>query len=560
MKLQTLASFGTLIYFFSIFFVYLMLQLKQKSLKQTTMILALLDNNLGANLYAILRDIGMTTYQAALIRSAVIIVTIVIISIIANFITKKLILSVLQKIIHKTKNDYDDVFLRRNVFTLLSHIVPALILYYFFPLAFSENYKYPFDYEAFINIVRSLCYIYMVVVIMMVINSFLNVIQEIYLAISLRNGINFSIKVYIQVIKILFILVGIIMIFSIMLGKSLTEVFVGLGALAAILLLVFKDTIMGFMASIQLSAYKMLKVGDSITMAKYGADGTVIDISLSTVKVQNSDKTITTIPTYSLVSEAFTNWAGMQEAGGKRIKRSILIDEKSITFCNDELLERFKKIHILKEYIESKEIEIAEYNAIHQIDKSIPANGRGLTNIGTFRKYIELYLRSNVQKFKKITPQNFLIDGFTQQKFVIENTQELVEVCGEEVQSFFEEVQGKTVLKNHERFLNEFENFFELENNFIYFIQRERKLSLKNGNRVEVIENHKIIEKKGRYLEELSLVVRQLQPTEIGLPIEIVAFASTTSTVEYEAIQSDLFDHLFAIINVFDLRVFQNPC
>lgn len=523
------------------------------------MLLALIDNDLGAGLYELLKTWGMSTNQASIIRSAIIILGILIFAIVANYITKRIILSIVRRIIRRSKNDYDDVFLERNVFTILSHIVPALIIYYLIPLSFNDKFSYPFDYTIFIEAVQGLCYIYMIVVVLMVLNSLLDSIHDIYQVVAQRLNIKLSIKVYIQVIKILFILIGIIMIFSVLLGKSLTEVFVGLGALAAILLLIFKDTILGFVASIQLSAYKMLKVGDWITMDSRGADGTVIDISLSTVKVQNFNKTISTIPTYSLVSESFTNWAGMQTSGGRRIMRSIYIDKKSIKFCTPEMLERFKKITILKSYIEEKETEIAEHNSKLDFDNSVETNGRRLTNIGTFRKYIELYLRNNLRKYKKISPQSFVINNVTQQKFVIEDENELVNLCGVGVKKFFEEVQGKTVLKNQDRFLIEYDRYFEIENNVIYFINTERKKVLKNGNEVEEIIKHKIIDKDGRFLEEMTLLVRQLQATEIGLPIQIYVFASTTAWVDYETIQADLFDHLFAIIDVFELKVFQSP-
>lgn len=357
-----------------------------------------------------LTKLGVNNYLA----SAIIITTILLVAVLANFLTKKVILTIVARIIKKTKTEYDDVFLEQKVFTKLSHLVPAIIIYYAIPLAFflqpeavinsgmlaaDQIEQIEFN-KSIINAVQSFSYIYMIVVVMIFLNSFLNSLNEIYTRIAKKKEISLSIKGYLQVIKILFIIAGIILIIAVLLDKKPGAIFAGLGALAAVLLLVFKDTILGFMASIQLSAYKMVKVGDWITMPSRKADGDVLDISLNTVKVQNFDKTITTIPTYAMVSESFTNWTGMQESGGRRIKRSINIDMKTIRFCTPEMLEKFKKIQVLKDYIQTKENEIKKYNEENGIDNSILVNGRRLTNIGIFRKYIEEYLRKK-QDIKK---------------------------------------------------------------------------------------------------------------------------------------------------------------
>ena len=247
-----------------------------------------------------------------------------------------------------------------------------------------------------------------------------------------------------------------IFIIGIIFDKSPLYLLGGLSAIAAVLLLVFKDTILGLVASIQLSANKMLKPGDWIEMPKHNANGTVIDISLNTVKVQNFDKTISTIPTYSLVADSFLNWSGMEESEGRRIKRSINIDMKSVQFCDEEMLERFKKLHLIQSYISDRQKEITDHNKKLGIEDESYPNGRRQTNLGIFRKYLEEYLKNNPHT---------------------------------------------------------------------------------NNN--------------------MTLLVRHLQPTETGLPVEIYMFSKNKDWVDYEGIQADIFDHILAIIPEFKLRVFQ---
>ncbi|MEH7113776.1 mechanosensitive ion channel domain-containing protein, partial [Neobacillus niacini] len=266
------------------------------------------------------------------------------------------------------------------------------------------------------------------------------------------------IKGYIQVVNIVVITVGIILLIADLIGKNPLIFLSGIGALSAVLLLVFKDSLLGLVAGIQLSANDMVRVGDWIEMPKYGADGDIIDISLNTVKVQNFDKTITTIPSYALISDSFINWRGMQTSGGRRIKRSLFIDTSSITFCTVEMIEKFKNIHYLSDYIVVREREIAEFNSKNDINRTNPVNGRALTNIGVFRAYISKYLQ-------------------------------------------------------HHSGIN----------------------------------------------QEMTLLVRQLAPTEHGMPLEIYAFSNDIRWAVYETIQADIFDHLFAVAKEFGLRLFQNP-
>ena len=253
------------------------------------------------------------------------------------------------------------------------------------------------------------------------------------------------------------ILVGILMI-SLLIGQSPAILISGLGAMAAVLMLVFKDPILGLVAGIQLSANDMLKLGDWLEMPKYGADGAVIDIGLTTVKVRNWDNTITTIPPYLLVSDSFQNWRGMRESGGRRVKRSINIDMNSVKFCTPEMLDKYRKIRLLKDYVEHTEAVIEEYNKEHHIDNSVLVNGRRQTNLGVFRAYLTAYLKS-----------------------------------------------------------------------------------LPDVN------------------QELVCMVRQLQPTDHGIPMELYFFCAIKDWVPYEGVQADVFDHVLAIIPEFDLQVFQSP-
>ncbi len=249
-----------------------------------------------------------------------------------------------------------------------------------------------------------------------------------------------------------------IVVIALLIGKDPSVLIAGLGALAAVLMLIFKDTLLGFVASIQLSANDMLKVGDWIEMPGHRADGTVLDITLNTVKVQNWDKTISTIPTYAMVSESFTNWRGMEESEGRRIKRAIFIDMYSIRFCTPEMLEHFKKFENLREYVTQKEEEIRKYNEKHGLSPDDLLSARRQTNIGVFRKYLELYL--------------------------------------------------------------------------------------KNNPRI----NHR-----------MTFIIRQLQSTEKGLPVEIYVFSKEKEWANYEKLQNDIFDHIFAVIPEFGLKIFQSP-
>ncbi len=370
---------------------------------------------------------------------------------------------------------------------------------------------------------------------------------------------SFHIKQYIQVFKIIFGLAAAILIISILLNKKPGSILAGLGAMTAVLMLVFKDSILSLVASIQISAYKLIKVGDWITVPGRGIDGDVMDISLNTIKIRNFDKTISTIPTYSLTQESFVNWSGMQESGGRRISRSIYIDMNTIKLCNDDLLEKFKKIHYISDYVSKMQIELDKWNKAHNVKEPYSVNGRSLTNIGVFRKYVENYLVSNFRVYKKYKKEKFLFDNKNLERFVITDPENLIDKFGNKITQFFEKIDGKTTINNIERFILFFPEDFKLENDFIYKTHKIVKSISTKGTEVEINEYVKIIEKDGIFADDMTLLIRQLAPTEKGLPINIYVFTSTTVWTEYETIQSDLFDHIFAVLPEFELRVFQDP-
>lgn len=376
---------------------------------------------------------------------AIMILFIAVICVVANFITKKVVIRVINHIVTKTKFKWDNMLMEREVFRNLSHIVPAIIIYYFAP-----------TFPLYQHLIEKAAFAYIMIVGLVVINSILNALNDIYKTYEISKVK--PIKGYIQVVKIISITLGVILVIANLLGESPLILLSGIGALSAVLMLIFKDSLLGLVAGVQLTANEMVRVGDWIEMPKYGADGDVIDISLNTVKVQNWDKTITMIPSYALISDSFKNWRGMQNSGGRRIKRSIFIDTSSISFCTEEAIEKLKNIHYLSDYIVNRENEIEQFNARNNINRSNPVNGRALTNIGVFRAYISNYLK-----------------------------------------------------------------------------------------------NHPGIN------QEMTLMVRQLEPSEHGLPLEIYAFTNDTRWAVYETVQSDIFDHLFAVAPEFGIRLFQNP-
>ena len=263
-------------------------------------------------------------------------------------------------------------------------------------------------YDLWIVVVRRASLIYMLLVTLLAIDGGLNAGVDILQSSKASRGL--PIKTVVQVLKLILYSVAAIAVISLLIGQSPSLLLGGLGAMTAVLMLIFKDAILGLVAGIQLSANQMVAPGDWIEMPKYGADGDVLEVALTTVKVKNWDKTITTIPTYALITESFKNWRGMSESGGRRIKRAINIDMGSIRFCNEEMLERFSKVQYIAEYLERKRHEISNWNAERNVDASDPLNGRQLTNLGTFRAYVVAYLRNHPVIHQEMT---FLVRHLT---------------------------------------------------------------------------------------------------------------------------------------------------
>ncbi|QTY27736.1 mechanosensitive ion channel family protein [Flavobacterium sp. CS20] len=295
-------------------------------------------------------------------------------------------LNLVNRFAKKSKTHFDDLLVQNKTFVNLSN----LLVFYIISAFTDELY---IDFPVFENVVSKIVQIFLVVFTIWTIRSFLKTIKD-YLK-TLDNFKDKPIESYIQVFMILLWIIGIIIIFSIVTGKPLMKFLIGLGTVSAVILLVFKDTILGFVASIQVATNDTVRIGDWITMEKYGADGDVFEINLASVKVRNFDKTITTIPTYYLISDSFKNWRGMSESGGRRIKRAIIIKANSIKFVDEDLFQKLKGIQLISDYIEHRQADIDDYNKSNNIDKSLTINGRNQTNFGVFRKYIDEYLHQN---------------------------------------------------------------------------------------------------------------------------------------------------------------------
>lgn len=321
---------------------------------------------------------------------AIIVGAILITCILVNLIIKKIVIRILSKIILKNKYQWDNVLVERKVLYRLANIIPGIIIYF-----------YAKAFEDFHDVVQRIAAIYILVMFYFVINSLLDAINDVYVTFPISKVR--PLKGLLQVIKIVFFIIVTIVLIGTLLDQNPLLLLSGIGALAAVFSFVFKDSILGFIAGIQLTANDMLRIGDWIEMTKYGADGDVIDITLNTVKVQNFDKTIVTIPAYALVSDSFKNWRGMMDFGGRRIKRAVYIDVNSIIFCTPQMLKKYKKINYLREYIIEKEKEISSYNKQNASEEEV-INGKHLTNLGTFRVYIQSYLNNHAQLSKEKVP------------------------------------------------------------------------------------------------------------------------------------------------------------
>jgi miniconductance mechanosensitive channel len=297
-----------------------------------------------------------------------------------------LVIRAFQIFSNKTKTSFDDYLVKSNFPKYVAHILPFILIEQVIPFLFVDFPKW----EAFLMKVTD---VYLILLILWILRSIVRSTRT-----YLNNKDSFKDKPldsYTQIIMIILWFLGFTFIFSVISGESVWKFLTTLGAASAILLFVFKDTILGFVASISVSANDMVRIGDWITQEKYGADGGVIEINLTTVKVQNFDNTITTIPTYALISDSFRNWRGMQESGGRRIKRMLHIKVASVKFLNKEDLKRFSKIQMIQQFIDHRQKDIDKFNAENNYDRSLPVNGRNQTNLGLFRKYCDLYLNNH---------------------------------------------------------------------------------------------------------------------------------------------------------------------
>jgi len=403
---------------------------------------------LNAYLTENLLELGLTTGMVESLVRGGLILLVLLLSWVAHRVSQGPINRSIEKFAHYTIQQWDDILVEKHIVKRILYFIPLILLYVLSSPILTGTSLLPLS--------QTLISVLFLIAGMMFVDAMLSALLAIYGKSAIAKEI--SITPFVQVLKLgLYFVTGILLL-SLLLQKTPLYFLSGLGALTAVLMFVFKDVLMGFVAGIQLIANKMVAPKDWIEMPKYGADGDVLEITLTTVKVQNFDNTVTTIPTYALINESFKNWRNMNLSGGRRIKRYVNIDLGSIKFCSSEMLERFKRIQLISQYIQNRQEEILVYNKKHQVDESTLVNGRRLTNIGVFRSYVEAYLRQ-----------------------------------------------------------------------------------------------HPMIHK------DMTFLIRQLSPSENGLPIEIYVFCKDTNWTAYEAIQADIFDHILAVVPEFDLRVFQEP-
>ncbi|WP_046746289.1 mechanosensitive ion channel family protein [Kordia zhangzhouensis] len=336
--------------------------------------------------YTFLKEKNYTEETAIYLNLAFNIIVIALAAFVIDYIVRRLLIALANRVAPKTKNHFDDFLVKNKLPQNIAHLVPTLLIEQTTPYLF-------IDFPDFENNFLLAVDVLVVILVIRVIRSILNSLRDFLKTLNAFK--DKPIDSYIQVFMIFVWSVGVILIFSLLTGKSIVTFITTLGALSAVILLIFRDTILGFVASIQVAVNDMVRIGDWITMEKYGADGDVIEINLATVKVQNFDKTITTIPTYALISDSFKNWRGMNDSDGRRIKRSIIIKAKSIHYISQEEFTSFCKIQLITDYLEQRQKDIDTHNLKHAIDKSLLINGRNLTNIGIFRKYVESYLQQH---------------------------------------------------------------------------------------------------------------------------------------------------------------------
>ncbi len=331
-------------------------------------------------------EVGMNNYWATLINTVLVALITIVLVILLDIVTRKIILQFFKAFSKKTKATYDDFLMQSNFPRFIAHFLPLALLWYFFPIILEY-------YPKTLGFIQTVLKIYLVILCILIFRSVLRSTNN-YLRAKREKFSDKPLDSYLQVLMIFAWGIGIFFIINLLTGydvKSLAT----LGAASAVILIIFKDTLLGFVASIQISVNDNVRIGDWITFSKYGADGYVTEINLATVKVQNFDNTYTTIPTYSLVSDSFQNWRGMQESDGRRIKRSLFLKQSSVHFLTSEEIETLKKIQLIAPYIEHRQKEIDRHNKVRAYDKSVPINGRNQTNLGVFRRYAEAYLHEN---------------------------------------------------------------------------------------------------------------------------------------------------------------------
>jgi len=337
-------------------------------------------------IYDYLVTAGLSEDWSAIINMLVLLVGILLLLLLFDFILRKIFLGIFVRLSKKSKTHFDDLLVKNKAPRNIAHIIPVVLVYKAIPAIFR-------DFPTAENIILKGIEVFGVVLFLWVIRSLLHTIKDYFKTLpSLKDK---PIDSYIQVFMIFSWAIGLFYAFSIITGVELWKFLTALGTASAVIILVFKDTIMGFVASIQVSINDMVRIGDWISFDKYGADGDVIEINLATVKVQNWDKTITTIPTYALISDSFKNWRGMMDSGGRRIKRALIIKQESIHFLTKDDIESLKKIEMITEYLENRDQAIESFNTDNQIDKSVLINGKNLTNVGVFRKYMDNYIHQH---------------------------------------------------------------------------------------------------------------------------------------------------------------------
>ena len=331
-------------------------------------------------------DLGLSDRAVTFLNMLAMLIILCIIIFISDFIARRILVKAFSNFAKRSKTNFDDLLVDHKAPRNIAHLVPLFITIELFPIVF---YDFP-EFERFIIVLLK---IYGVLLTIWILRSILRALESYFKTVPrLRDK---PIDSYIQVLMLFVWVTGFGLCFVVLTGVPLWTFFTTLGAASAILLLIFKDTILGFVASIQVSINDSVRIGDWITMDKYGADGDVIEINLATVQVQNFDMTITHIPTFALLSDSFKNWRGMQNSGGRRIKRSILIKAKSVHYLTDEFVEKLKGIQLITSYLETKQKEIAEQNKKNSVDKTLLINGINLTNIGVFRKYLQTYIENH---------------------------------------------------------------------------------------------------------------------------------------------------------------------